>query len=408
MTLASLFISQNVVLGQTPPQDFQSDIVDSLYSNVLEESRDFWVKLPENYNSKSGAKYPVIYLLDGFSLQSTLEVVYDNYMGHYLPPMILVGIANRNHRTRDLTTSQTKMWQGDEMNPETGGADKFTEFIEKELIPYIDKTFPTTNYRTLIGHSYAGLFTINMLVNHRELFQNYIAIDPSLDWDDMKLLKQAKKSLASESYKGKSLFVSLAAEQLHMMDETVTFENLMENTSEFTLFPRSIVEFSKFAESHKESGLNFSWKVYPEDLHGTVPMPSMMDGLVFLFDWFQYKTPPKYNNPETSVKELKSLLKTQGEINSQNLGYPSPPLVEEMLIGYGFMFMDTEQPKKAVLFFEKAIEFYPKSTMGYEMLADYYEGEGKTKEALKYLEQANEISGDDSYSERIEALKAKK
>ena len=68
------------------------------------------------------------------------------------------------------------------------------------------------------------------------------------------------------------------------------------------------------AEAQKQSELNFSWKVYPEDLHGTVPLPTMRDGLVFLFKWYQFKHPHKYNNPKTSVKEIQALLDNQEQI----------------------------------------------------------------------------------------------
>ena len=245
----------------------QTAIVDSLYSNTLKEYRRFWVNFPENYNPNSEQKYPVVYLLDGFSLQNTLETVYDNYWGHYLPHMILVGISNESNRIRDLTTTQIKMRRGTAMDAATGGATNFAEFITNELIPKIDKSYPTTPYRTLMGHSYAGLFTIHMLLEYPEAFKNYIAMDPSIEWDQQEVLKRAKQQLTAEKFKGKSLFVSLAAEQLHMFDGSVTVENIMEDSSEFTLFARSIIEFSKFAESHA-NGLNFSWKIYPEDLHG--------------------------------------------------------------------------------------------------------------------------------------------
>ena len=87
-------------------------ISDSIYSKTLNEHRDFWVQLPDNYNPDSALKYPVIYLLDGFSLQNTLQTVYGNYWGHYLPHMILVGISNRENRTRDLTTSTIETRRG--------------------------------------------------------------------------------------------------------------------------------------------------------------------------------------------------------------------------------------------------------------------------------------------------------
>ncbi len=382
-------------------------ITDSIKSQVLKEQQHFWVKLPENYNPENNVKYPVVYLLDGFSLKNNLETVYDNYWGHYLPHMILVGISNQKNRTRNLTTSSVKTRRGAAMNDETGGAENFTKFIENELMPHIDKTYATTPYRTLIGHSYAGLFTINMLLNHSHLFSNYIAIDPSLDWDNQSVLKQAKEKLKTNDFTGKSLFVSLAAEQLHMQDETVTIDNLMEDRSEFSLFARSIVEFSQFAKSQKQSGLNFDWKVYPEDLHGTVPLPTMRDGLIFLFKWYQFKTPQKYNNLETTVEELEAMLKEQEVIYKNELGYNIPPMVEELFIAYGYMNMQMGLSKRAELFFRMNVKYYPQSANGYDSLAEYYESQKEYKRALIEITKAYEISKSDFHKQRMEAIKAK-
>jgi predicted alpha/beta superfamily hydrolase len=382
-------------------------ISDSIFSKTLNEHRQFWVQLPENYNLDSKINYPVLYVLDGFSLKSTLETVYNNYWGHYLPHMILVGISNRENRTRDLTISKIETRRGGAIDDETGGADNFTKFIEEELLPYIDIKYKTTPYRTLIGHSYAGLFTINTLLNHQHLFANYIAIDPSIEWDNQKQLKEAKIKLATESYKGKSLFVSLAAEQLNMQDESVTIENLMEDASEFSLFARSIVDFSLVAESQKQNELNFDWKIYPEDLHGTVPLPSMQDGLVFLFNWYQFKHPQKYNNPDTSVKEIEELLKAQAEIYLEHFGYSVPPMVEELFNGYGYMNLQMGNPEKSLLFFKKGIQYYPSSASVYDSIADYYEAQDDIPNALKYVTKAFEISGNEYHKERITTLKSK-
>jgi predicted alpha/beta superfamily hydrolase len=404
-----LMVKQQAIAQTTVSQteQFQNRIVDSIFSKTLNENRDFWVRLPDNFQPDNDEKYAVIYLMDGFSLESSLEAVYDNYWGHYLPHMILVGISNRSNRTRDLTTSQIKMRRGIAMDNETGGAETFTKFMEKELIPYIDSKYPTSGYRTLIGHSYAGLFTINILINHKHLFQNYIAIDPSLDWDDQKLLKEAKEKLSTESYEGKSLYVSLAAEQLHMWNEEITMQNIMDDSSEFTLFARSIIEFSNYTKSQKQNGLNFLWKVYNEDLHGTVPLPSIRDGLIFLFEWYQFKSPQKYNNPETPLEELIALLKEQEQIYTEHFGVPTAPMIDEMLNGYGYMNMEMGQPKKAFMFFEMNIKYNPTSANAYDSMAEYYESQNDKENALKYLNKAYEISGDDYYKERIEALNKK-
>lgn len=402
-----LMVNQHAIAQTTESQteQFQNRIVDSIFSKTLSESRDFWVRLPDNFQPDNDEKYAVIYLMDGFSLESTLEAVYGNYWGHYLPHMILVGVSNRKNRTRDLTTSQIKMRRGSAFDYETGGAETFTKFMEEELIPYIDSKYPTMTYRTLIGHSHAGQFTINMLVNHAHLFQNYIAIDPTLDWDNQKLLKQAKEKFKTEDYNGKSLFVSLAAEMLHIQNESITIDNVMSDTSEFSLPARSIIEFSQLAKSQNQ--LNFLLKVYHEDLHGTVPLPTIRDGLIFLFEWYQFKSPQKYNNPETPIEVLVSLLKEQEQIYTEHFGVPTAPMIDEMLNGYGYMNMQMGQPKKAFMFFEMNIKYNPKNATAYESMADYYESENDKENALKYLNKAFELSGKDYYKERIEALNKK-
>ncbi|WP_298897218.1 alpha/beta hydrolase-fold protein [uncultured Psychroserpens sp.] len=397
----SLFAQTN----QNESQPIDREITDSIYSETLGAYRHFWVKLPDNYNPKNKMTYPVIYLLDGFSLKSNLEVVYDNYWGHYMPHMILVGISNRSNRTRDLTTSKVEMRRGSAMHSETGDAEMFTSFLENELITHIDKNYPTTTYRTLIGHSYAGLFTINVLLNHSHLFTNYIAIDPSLDWDNQKLLKEAKETLKTKNLEGKGLFVALAAEQLHMQDASVTIENLMEDTSEFSLFSRSIIEFSQLVTSETQNELNFHWKVYPEDLHGTIPLPAMRDGLVTLFKWYQFKSPQTYNNPKTTISELKALLHKQEIVYNQNFRYKVPPMIEELFNGYGYMNLQMGQPEKAFLFFSMAIKYYPESANAYDAMADYYISKSDTVSAIDYLEKAYMISGNSYHKDRLDDLK---
>lgn len=396
------FLAFNLVKAQET-----STNLDSIYSKTLKEQRQFWVKLPEGYSSENKTKYPVIYLLDGVSLKNTLVTVYDNYWGHYLPNMILVGVSNQNNRTRDLTTSKIDSRRGAAFNNETGGADDFATFLKTELIPFIDTNYKTSSYRTLIGHSYGGLFTVNMLINHPESFTNYIAIDPSLDWDGQKLLKTAKTQLQTKNYNNKGLFVSLAAEQLHMFDGNVTIENVEADTSEFTLFARSIIDFSKTAAANPQNGLRFSWKVYPEDLHGTVPLPSMRDGLVELFKWFQFVNPPKYNNPDTTIEELKELLKVQGEIYTKHFGEPTPPMIEELFNGYGYMNLQMGQPEKSKLFFSEYIKYYPKSAAAYEGMSDYYSAQEDVENALKYMTMAFEISKSDYHKEKMKKLKHK-
>ena len=380
--------------------------MDSVYSKTLKEYRKIYVQLPASYNAKEKEKYPVVYILDGEVLLPTVNNVQEFYSGGFTPDMVLIGISNDKNRVRDLTTSNITEMYGMPFEQENGDAANFSKFLESELIPFVENKYPVTNFRTLIGHSYGGLFTLFSLVHHPHLFSNYIAIDPSLDWDNQKLLKEAQSVLATKDYKGKSLFMSLNG-QLNMQDPTVTIDNVMQDTSDFTLFPRSNIAFSNIVKQNKQNGLALEWKFYPRDLHGTIAFPSIMDGLISVFQWYQMENTSKFNSPETSKEELSEIIKYRAKKLKTYFKYSMPPYPEDLLNMLGYMSLDMEQPEKAKMFFDFDIEYYPNSPNAYDSMADYYERTDDYKNALKFVTKAYEISGDNYYKERMEALKKK-
>lgn len=380
--------------------------IDSLYSNVLQESREIYIQLPESFDPDSDTKYPVTYILDGDVMLNALHTVHSYYSGGFMPEMILIGISNAKNRTRDLTTSGLAERRGQAYNQENGGAEKFAQFIESELIPFVEDKYPVSNYRTLIGHSYGGLFTVNMLLKHTDVFENYLAIDPSMDWDKQKLLKESKEIISQKSFNGKSLFVSLGG-QLHMADYDITLDNVMKDTTEFTLFARSIIEFSKMIETNKENKLNFHWKFYPNDLHGTIPLPSIMDGLIDIFSWYQMEDINKFNDPETPKEVLYDIIKRREVKLKKHFGYAVAPYPDFLFNMIGYMSMDMGNPEKALMYFKLNTEYYPEDANAYDSLADYYEAQNDTENALKNVIKAYELSGSDYHKKRMDELKAR-
>lgn len=402
--LITIIIGSNQVLFAQTNYQFKIGKIDSIYSNILKESRELYIHLPESYDSNSQRKYPVIYVLDGDVLLNTVSTVHDFYWGGYMPEMIIVGISNENNRTRDLTTSKIQSRRGTEYNQEHGGANDFIRSIEKELIPYIEKNYPVTNYRTLIGHSYGGLFTINTLINHTDLFDNYLAIDPSLDWDNQKLLKQSKEVIKSNSLEGKSLFITLSG-QLHRQNSDITINNVMQDSSEYTLFARSNIEFFKFAESNKQDKFNVKWKFYKDDLHGTVPLPSIIDGLIYFFEWYRMEKTDKLNSFDTPKDELYEIIEYRANKLKSHFKYQVPPYPEDLFNMLGYMNMEMQQLEKAKMYFELCIEYYPESTNAYDSMAEYYASQNDFENAIKNIENALEINENEYFRNKIEEYK---
>jgi hypothetical protein len=409
LTIGLIIFFQEFVTAQgNQNQQFlqKVGVVDSLYSEILSESRKVYIQIPSSFNPSKNQKYPVVFILDGEIFLPTVNDVQNYYSGGFTPEMVLVGIVNDKNRVRDLTTSTITAKYGMSFNEKNGEADNFRKFIEKELIPFIESKYPVTNYRTLIGHSYGGLFTISTLINQPNLFSNYLAIDPSLDWDDQKLLNEAHKIIATQNYENKALFMSLSG-QLHMQNSQITIDNVMQDTTDFTLFARSNIAFSNLVKQNAKNGLSFEWKLYPRDIHGTIPFPSIMDGLISLFEWYQMENTDKINSFDTPKDELFSIIKYREKKLKKHFGYYEPPYPEELLNMSGYMNMDMQQPEKAKMYFELATEYYPESANAYDSMADYYEAQGDFTNAIKYATKAFEINGSDFYKKRIEELKRK-
>ena len=80
-----------------------------------------------------------------------------------VPEMIIVAIPNTD-RSRDLTPSHVDFdfFSGDSIQYSSDEGNKFLDFMEKELIPHIEKSSPASSYRTFVGHSFGGLSVLTL------------------------------------------------------------------------------------------------------------------------------------------------------------------------------------------------------------------------------------------------------
>jgi len=166
----------------------------TIQSEILGDGRSFIVNLPDGYES-TGLRYPVLYVLDAEyfyyqahgALQFLSECGYNN--NRPVPQMILVAVLDGD-RNRDFTPTHAPV-QGPLRFPTSGGAAMYLEHVEKELRPFIDANFRTSG-SILAGWSFGGLFTFFTFLEKPGLFAAYIAISPSLWWNNQEPLVWAK------------------------------------------------------------------------------------------------------------------------------------------------------------------------------------------------------------------------
>jgi predicted alpha/beta superfamily hydrolase len=252
-----LIIALFIIGASASAQDGYTLKQDSIKSEVLNQNRKLSIFLPDGYNDIN-AKFPVIYVLDADGrLQHSAMTARFLFQNNKMPKAILVGVFNIDRNHDFLPDSSQNA-------PTGGGADNFVKFFRQELIPYIDKKFKTEPFKVLVGHSYGGVFAMHALLNDPDLFDAYIAIDPSFWYKNKMLVKNASAEFVKVKNWNKSIFIT-GREGGGMQDMGIT-------------------PMEKLLKSSAPKELNWKVVAYADEDHGSVPFKSVYDGFRYIFD----------------------------------------------------------------------------------------------------------------------------
>ncbi len=188
MTIITFFFS-SLAFASTNDSAERTKVI-FLESETLNEIREIFVRTPPNYDPEN-KEYPVVYVLDGewnFEyVASYLDYMFSN---NIYPEMIVTGVRNVN-RNRDYVP------RADIYFEDTGEADAFLKFVKNEWIEEIEKNYPASDERYIIGHSFGGVFTLHTLFSDPALFDVYIALGASAWIADGVLLEEASTYFAN-------------------------------------------------------------------------------------------------------------------------------------------------------------------------------------------------------------------
>lgn len=191
----------------------------TIASRVLGETRHINVLLPPGYG-KSKARFPVLYMPDG-GLKEEFPHVTDAVRAleaeGAMRPFIVVGIENTERR-RDLT-GPTTVDEDRKIAPHVSGSPAFRAFIRDELMPQVRSRYRTSRETAIVGESLAGLFILETFFVEPDLFDTYIAISPSVWWNDESLVRGAGARLQEQPGLHKTLYLA-SADELNIVPGT--------------------------------------------------------------------------------------------------------------------------------------------------------------------------------------------
>ncbi|MBI9040257.1 alpha/beta hydrolase-fold protein [Lutibacter sp.] len=238
----------------------------NIHSGILNEDRICLLSLPDSYNDSSEIekKYPIIILLDGYTHFKTASGIVhfmssNRNRNHLMPETIVVAIENVD-RERDFTVTKIKTKRPNNM----GGGRNFLDFIQKELVPYIEKNYRTEPTRTIVGHSLGGLLTLNSYMDKSSIFNAYISIDPSIWWNE-EMMKNKVDSISPISF-NKKLYIATANQGE---------DNYERNKKRHDLLFAIMKEKS-------DGHLNVEIAYFEKENHRSVPLIALYEGLRYI------------------------------------------------------------------------------------------------------------------------------
>lgn len=235
----------------------------TIMSETLDEVRRINVYAPPAYVDSSTLRLPVLYMPDGGIAEDFLHIaglMQISIANGTMKPMLLVGIENTERR-RDMT-GPTDNPEDRKIAPRVGGSAAFRTFIRTELIPTVKARYRTTDARAIIGESLAGHFVVETLLLEPDLFDTYIAFDPSLWWNKARLLEGAAERLRAVRGSRRTLFLASSNEP---------------ELADLAKRLAAIVEKGSFA------GLALHYQPLPDETHGTIYHPAALRALRLLF-----------------------------------------------------------------------------------------------------------------------------
>jgi len=348
---------------------------DTLKSTKLNEQRTLFIATPANYNT-SKQSYPVLVLLDAEDqpqfAAAVANVAFLASRGA-IPDMLIVGIPNGKDRTHDMTPAATGPTA--KSFPTAGGSGAFASFIIDEVLPKVRAKYRTLPSTVLAGHSFGGLFALDVAATRSAAFSGIVAMSPSLWWNDSIPARDYATAIAKSS----------------------TTTRLF--TTSGGLEPPIAVTTKRFVarlDSIKPATLAFGSQHYPEDTHGLTPEPSLIDGLRFVYEPVSLAHSPMQqlapNSDSASI--VKAITETEDAYvrGARSLGLPDRfPESQMNQWGYGVL-QFFKMPKLAVWIFRKNVTNYPDSPNVYDSLGDGLLAAGDSTGARTQFRTARDVA----------------
>jgi predicted alpha/beta superfamily hydrolase len=330
-------------------------------SKILKEKRNILISLPEGYE-KTTANYPILVLTDGMqNIKHAIGSIELLTRTGSIPPIIVVGINSIN-RTKDFSPTVS------ENNPGSGNGPKYLEFIEKEVLPFVDSNYRTHPFRVLEGHSLGGIFTAYALMEKPELFDAHIILSPSFWWNKEEFINKSGTFFKANQHLEKAMYFSIGED---------------ESSSKWGM-RKELSNFVDSLKANKPKNLRFKHTEFKNEGHMSSPLLGTYFGLKWVFSDMLYTDEQlkNYTDEAFLAHEQKMIDKYGSEAKQSAESYV-------MLSNY---LSSKKKYKSAITILKRGIDAYDYDIFLKYSLAKAYEKDKNIPEAIATYKAGIETS----------------
>jgi len=328
----------------------------TLHSRVLNEDRVLLINLPNGYD-ETAIGYPVMYVLYGGQVRGyfaeAVHVVDRLQEAGLIPSIIIVGVKNVDRYRDNLPVGR---------NGEEGGAENFLRFFTEELIPFVDSSYRTKDFRILVGPQAGASFGLYALMEQPRLFGVDIVTNPFWNKSAREYLLIRAENFFYRKERLKNFFF-IRSKTRDDNPETMKYLNELVSAVEEGNRPGFTLILDERAE---------------EEADPAIPSPGLRAGLKAYFK--EYRLPE-----EAEIDSLDDIESYYRDL-SMDYGY-EVDVPERTLILQADALQQRLDDDAARAIYEYVVKQYPHNLDSYVRLAEMHRRLGEYDEAIEYYEE---------------------
>lgn len=343
-------------------------------SEALDANRIIDIALPASFHQTAeDHRYPVIVVMDGELLFPMVSgMVHQMAANSQMPESIVIGIQNSAGTRRSITPTPLNRegkpyWFG-------GNEDQYLRFLSEEVLPFVEKQYRATEFRTIIGLSPTGQFALHAFWKAPKLFDATIAVNTAnfkaVGYGAQDVFEKVSDSASSPEEGSRFLYISMPSRAYERNPAiSIAYNSLTDKSKSW---PKGTTRVK--TESIQKSSY-------------AATLPAIASALEFVFpanDW-----DPSYASFISDVdRETLANVKEYFANLSAFYGFTALPKGERFynrnrLKRLGYVMLEQKRFAEAIEVFRYWIDLYPYSANAYDSLADAFAATGDKKAAIE-------------------------